>query len=159
MAGLRGRSRDLRVREGDDATTVGPADPPGEVDDRPIVIGATSRADGGATIVEVVAGGWRFELEVEPAHRAALRERATRAASAVGSGGAMEVRAMIPGRVVAVAVAAGDTVKRGSQLLVVEAMKMQNEVPAPADAIVDRVSVGPGDTVELGDLLVVLSAP
>ena len=65
---------------------------------------------------------------------------------------------MIPGRVVAVAVAVGDAVTRGAQLLVVEAMKMQNDVPSPADAVVERVSVSPGDTVELGDLLVVLAA-
>ena len=151
----------LRARDADEAATVELGDLPGEVDDAapPIVVGAISRTDGGAIRVEVVAGGWRFELEVEPARRAALRERATRAASAVGSGGAMEVHAMIPGRVVAVAVAAGDAVKRGAQLLVVEAMKMQNDVPSPADAVVARVSVSPGDTVELGDLLVVLAAP
>ena len=154
----------LRVREGDDAATVDPVDAgdlPGGVDGEgvPVVVGALSRTDGGAVRAEVVAGGWRFEFEVEPARRAALRDRATRAASAVGSGGAMEVHAMIPGRVVAVAVAAGDAVRRGAQLLVVEAMKMQNDVPSPADAVVARVSVGPGDTVELGDLLVVLAAP
>jgi glutaconyl-CoA/methylmalonyl-CoA decarboxylase subunit gamma len=151
----------VRVRDGDDAATIDRGDLPGEVDgaDVPVVVGALSRTDGGAVRVEVVAGGWRFELDVEPARRAALRERATRAASAVGAGGAMEVHAMIPGRVVAVAVAAGDAVRRGAQLLVVEAMKMQNDVPSPADAVVARVSVSPGDTVELGDLLVVLAAP
>jgi biotin carboxyl carrier protein len=125
----------------------------------PVVLGALSRTDGGASRVEVVAGGWRFEIEVEPAARAALRRRATRTASTAGSGGAMEVHAMIPGRVVAVSVAAGDAVKLGAQLLVVEAMKMQNEVPSPADAVVARVSVSAGDTVDLGDLLVVLAPP
>jgi len=158
MAGVRPRPGAVRVREGEGATTIDPTDLPGGVDDVPVVIGAVSRTDGGAARVEVVAGGWRFELEVEPARRAALRERATRAASAVGSGGALEVHAMIPGRVVAVAVAVGDAVTRGAQLLVVEAMKMQNDVPSPADAVVERVSVSPGDTVELGDLLVVLAA-
>jgi biotin carboxyl carrier protein len=164
MAGVSPAGGPLRVRDDDDAATIDPvdaADLTGGVDGEgvPVVVGALSRTDGGAVRVEVVAGGWRFEFEVEPAGRAALRERATRAASAVGSGGAMEVHAMIPGRVVAVAVAAGDAVKRGAQLLVVEAMKMQNDVPSPADAVVARVSVSPGDTVELGDLLVVLAAP
>src|SRR5439155_434501 len=97
MAGVRPRPGAVRVREGEDATTVDPTDLPGGVDDVPVVIGAVSRTDGGAARVEVVAGGWRFELEVEPARRAALRERATRVASAVGSGGALEVHAMIPG--------------------------------------------------------------
>jgi 3-methylcrotonyl-CoA carboxylase alpha subunit len=151
----------VSVRGGDDTATVDPSDLPGEVDGEglPVVVGAVGRRDGGAVRVEVVAGGWRFELEVEPARRAALRGRATRADSAVGAGGAMEVHAMIPGRVVAVTVAAGDAVRIGAQLLVVEAMKMQNEVPSPTDAVVARVNVSPGDTVELGDLLVVLAPP
>lgn len=149
------------VRDRDGAVTIELGDLTGEVDEAgmPVVVGTLSRTDGGAVRVEVVAGGWRFEFEVEPAARAALRERATRAASAVGAGGAMEVHAMIPGKVVAVSVAAGDAVAIGAQLLVVEAMKMQNEVPSPADAVVARVSVSPGDTVEPGDLLVVLAAP
>jgi biotin carboxyl carrier protein len=142
--------------------TVDPAAvPPGHErrDELAIVIGAVARSDGGGVRVEVVAGGWRFELEVEPASRAALRERATRRRAAVGSGGTTEVHAMIPGRVVAVSVAAGDAVTIGAQLLVVEAMKMQNEVPSPTAGVVELVQVGAGDTVELGDLLVVLAAP
>jgi biotin carboxyl carrier protein len=63
---------------------------------------------------------------------------------------------MIPGRVIAVAVAAGDAVQPGDPLLVVEAMKMQNELRAPRAGVVERVAVGAGTTVELDDLLVVL---
>jgi biotin carboxyl carrier protein len=162
MAGVSPERGPVSVHDGDGAETLDPGAPPsgdGGGEYLPVVVGAVRRTDGGAVRVEVVAEGWRFELEVEPARRAALRERATRAASAAGSGGALEVHAMIPGRVVAVAVAAGDAVRRGAQLLVVEAMKMQNDVPSPADAVVERVSVSPGDTVELGDLLVVLAAP
>jgi biotin carboxyl carrier protein len=139
---------------GDAAATVDPAQG-GEDAGVPIVVGAVTPAERGV-VVEVIAGGWRFELEVEPARRAALRERATRSARPAGSGAAMELHAMIPGRVVAVSVAAGDAVSTGAQLLVVEAMKMQNEVRSPADAVVARVAVSPGETVELGDLLVVL---
>ena len=107
-------------------------------------------------IVEVVVDGWRFELEVEDAARADLRARATRArATGVGSG-PFEVHAMIPGRVAAVAVTVGDSVTVGQTLLVVEAMKMQNELRAPRDGVVERVSVGVGETIDLGDLLVVL---
>jgi biotin carboxyl carrier protein len=151
----------VRVRGGGDAATIDPASlssADGGREDLPVVIGRIKRSDGGAVQVEVVAGGWRFELEVEPTGRADLRERATRAGSAA-RGHSLEVHAMIPGRVVAVAVAAGDTVRIGAPLLVVEAMKMQNEVPSPADAVVARVCVTPGDTVELGDVLVVLSPP
>ncbi len=54
------------------------------------------------------------------------------------------------------AVNPGDAVTAGDRLLAVEAMKMENEVRAPRDGIVDRVAVGPGETVELGDVLVVI---
>ena len=107
--------------------------------------------------VEVVVDGWRFELEVEDAARADLRARATRARATGPGSGPFEVHAMIPGRVAAVTVAVGDAVTTGQTLLVVEAMKMQNELRAPRDGVVERVSVGVGETIDLGDLLVVLA--
>jgi biotin carboxyl carrier protein len=111
----------------------------------------------GRTVVEVVVDGWRFELEVEDDARARLRERATRVADATATTGPLEVRAAIPGRVAAVAVAAGDAVEVGQTLLVVEAMKMQNELRATRAGQIERVTAGVGDTIELGDLLVVMS--
>jgi pyruvate carboxylase len=58
--------------------------------------------------------------------------------------------------VVSVAVAPGDAVGAGQQLLVVEAMKMQNELRAPRAGTVERVAVGERSTIEVGDLLVVI---
>ncbi len=55
-----------------------------------------------------------------------------------------------------VAVAAGDDVAAGQQLLAVEAMKMENELRAPRDGTIERVAVAVGQNVELGDLLVVI---
>ena len=106
---------------------------------------------------EVVVDGWRVELEVEPAARAALRERARRGREELGESGPTEVRAIIPGVVVSVSVAAGDAVSAGQQLLVVEAMKMQNELRAPRDGTVERLAVAAGRTIEVGDLLLVLA--
>ena len=54
-------------------------------------------------------------------------------------------------------VTAGDAVSAGQQLLVVEAMKMQNELRAPRDGTVERVAVAAGRTIEVGDLLLVLA--
>jgi biotin carboxyl carrier protein len=68
----------------------------------------------------------------------------------------LEIRAIIPGRIASVAVAAGDAVEIGQTLLAVEAMKMQNELRAPRAGTVARVAATAGTTVELGDLLVVL---
>jgi biotin carboxyl carrier protein len=111
---------------------------------------------GGSPVVEVVVDGWRFELEIEDAARAALRDRATRDRAGSEAGGRLEVRAIIPGRVAAVAVVPGDTVEAGQTLLVVEAMKMQNEVRAPRAGSVGQVPVAAGATIEAGDVLVVL---
>ncbi|HET7701906.1 MAG TPA: biotin/lipoyl-containing protein [Candidatus Limnocylindrales bacterium] len=119
-------------------------------------LGAPERGWSGALTVEVVVDGWRFELEVEDAGRAELRQRATRAREADTASGPTEIRAIIPGRVAAVRVTAGDAVEAGASLLVVEAMKMQNELRAPRDGIVERVVIGEGETIENGDLLVVL---
>jgi len=110
----------------------------------------------GTEVREVVVEGWRVEVEVESERRAVLRERARRGAGAASKGGPVEVRAIIPGRVVAVSVGPGDDVEAGQQILVVEAMKMQNELRAPREGTVGRVGVAVGDTIEVGDLLVVI---
>ena len=106
--------------------------------------------------LEVVVDGWRFEVDVESEARASLRRRATSARGDAARGGPVELRAIIPGRVVSIDVAEGDTVDAGGRLLVVEAMKMQNELRSPRSGRVGRVLVGPGQTVELGDLLLVV---
>jgi 3-methylcrotonyl-CoA carboxylase alpha subunit len=67
---------------------------------------------------------------------------------AAGQGGT--IRAMMPGRVVRLLVSAGEAVCRGAGLLILEAMKMENEIVAPADGILSDFFVKPGDTVEVG---------
>ncbi len=107
--------------------------------------------------VEVIVEGWRFEVVLEDAGRAALRERAGRLGGARAAAAKQVLRAQIPGRVVSVAVAAGEAVAAGQRLLSVEAMKMENEVRAPHAGTVERVAVAAGETVEQGDELVVIS--
>jgi biotin carboxyl carrier protein len=64
------------------------------------------------------------------------------------------VTALMPGRVVRLLVAKGEAVRKGAGLLILEAMKMENEIVAPASGIVDEVFVAAGQTVEGGsDLL------
>jgi biotin carboxyl carrier protein len=96
-------------------------------------------------------------VEVEPERIAALRERAAQGRAGGAHHGPLEIRAIIPGKVAAVSVAPGDAVTAGQQLLVVEAMKMQNELRAPRDGTIERVGVGTGVNIEVGDLLVVIS--
>jgi biotin carboxyl carrier protein len=161
-------SRSVLVRDsaathhdGDEAITVdgtGQMAATGEARGRGATVAAVGRLDDrGVRLVEVVVDGWRFEFEVEDAARADLRIRASRdRAARSGAGGLLEIRAIIPGRIAAVAVVAGDAVEAGQTLLAVEAMKMQNELRAPRAGSVARVAVAAGSTVELGDLLVVL---
>ena len=114
------------------------------------------RSSAGTVRREVVVNGWRIEVEIESERRASLRKRAKRGREATASGGPTEVRAIIPGQVVSVSVVPGDAVVAGQQLLVVEAMKMQNELRAPRDGVVSKVTVGADRTIEVGDLLLVL---
>jgi len=76
--------------------------------------------------------------------------------AAAEKGGASIVVAPIPGKVVAVNVAAGDVIEPGKPLVVLEAMKMENELTAGHAGRVTAVRVAPGDTVEAGTVLVEL---
>jgi len=80
---------------------------------------------------------------------------APKAAAAVPAGAAT-VSAPMPGKIMSVAVKPGDAVKRGQVLLILEAMKMQNEIMAPSDAKVADVRVAAGQSVNTGDVMVVL---
>ena len=70
--------------------------------------------------------------------------------------GAETVKAPMPGKILSVAVSAGQAVKKGETLLILEAMKMQNEIAAPHDAVVSEVRVAANQTVSTGDDMVVL---
>lgn len=138
--------------------TATPEDPDGMPEPTRVLLPPPEAPSGvsGVTRREVVVDGWRIEVEVESERRASLRDRARRGREESAHGGPTEVRAIIPGRVVSVSVAAGDDVVAGQQLLVVEAMKMQNELRAPRDGSITSVAVGPAQTIEIGDLLLVL---
>lgn len=73
----------------------------------------------------------------------------------IGSSGV--VKALMPGRVVRVLVAKGEVVRKGAGLLILEAMKMENEIAAPADGTVDELFVEAGQTVESGAELLHIS--
>jgi pyruvate carboxylase subunit B len=67
--------------------------------------------------------------------------------------GPVDVRAIMPGKITALLVSEGQEVRSGQGVIVVEAMKMENELPAPKDGRVSRIRVRPGETVEAGAAL------
>jgi biotin carboxyl carrier protein len=70
--------------------------------------------------------------------------------------GVAEIVAQMPGKVVRVHVEVGASVEKGAGVLVVEAMKMQNEMKSPRAGVVGAINVKPGDTVNAGDVLAVV---
>jgi len=87
-----------------------------------------------------------------------LRQGNGRAEEAATAEGTVEIRAVMPGKVTTVLKAVGDEVEAGAGLLVIEAMKMENEIPAPRKGTVASILKAPGEAVEAGALLVVLEA-
>lgn len=67
--------------------------------------------------------------------------------------GSTPVTSPMPGTILDIKCKPGDTVKRGQALFILEAMKMENEIPAPCDGVVASVEVTKGATVETGSLL------
>lgn len=98
--------------------------------------------------------GVAVSLDVRTA-QAAARDAALSVGRTGGAGGGL-VKAPMPGRVVRVLVAVGQAVERGAPLVIVEAMKMENELLAPAPGVVRAVHVGEGVAVEAGQALVEL---
>ncbi len=102
----------------------------------------------------VNVNGTAFEVEIEemtgaPAAPAAAPAPAAPAAPAGGE----KITAPMPGTILAVNVTSGSAVKKGNVLMILEAMKMENEIMAPCDGTVTSVSVTKGAAVESGTLL------
>lgn len=126
---------------------------------------------------KVTVNGKAYEVEVEemggapaaaPAPQAAAAPAqaapaapapAATPAPAVGGPipeGAITVKAPMPGKISALKAEAGKAVKRGDIILVLEAMKMQNDITATADGTLHEIRVNPGDNVKTGDVLAVI---
>ncbi|MBM4438912.1 MAG: acetyl-CoA carboxylase biotin carboxyl carrier protein subunit [Candidatus Rokubacteria bacterium] len=106
----------------------------------------------GACLVDV--GGETYAVQVEEQTRYIIRTRG----GAAGGAGGQTVKAPLPGKITHVAVRAGERVTPGQSLVVIEAMKMENELKASAAGTVADVRVSAGQAVNAGDVLVVIGA-
>ena len=76
---------------------------------------------------------------------------------AAGSAGAVEVKAPLQGTVMKVNVKVGDSVKKGAAVCVIEALKMENDVPAPQDGVIASILVKSGDSVKTDEVLITMN--
>ncbi len=107
-----------------------------------------ARRDGG---VDVQLEGHQFSFDTGSRDD----DSAVAAGASAGAGGT--IKAPMPGNVVKVMIAEGDEVSVGTSLVVVEAMKMENELRAPRPGTVQATHVGPGDRVDKGQVLVTIA--
>ncbi|MBK7830185.1 MAG: hypothetical protein IPO88_01450 [Nannocystis sp.] len=110
--------------------------------------------DGRAAADSASVGGVATVVEVRTAQAAALA--ATMAGGRAGGAAGSQLKAPMPGRVVRLLVGVGQVVERGAPVIIVEAMKMENEVRASASGTVLRINTSEGATVDAGQLLVEL---
>lgn len=80
-----------------------------------------------------------------------------KAAAPAGAAGSVTVTAPMPGKILAVKANAGQAVKKGDVIMVLEAMKMENDIVAPQDGTIASVNVGVGDSVESGSTLATMN--
>jgi biotin carboxyl carrier protein len=105
---------------------------------------------------DLIVNGWPLHAEVVDERTRAIRAMTARSGVATGP---RPVKAPMPGLIVRVEVQPGDRVRAGQGVVVMEAMKMENELKAESDAVVARIHAQPGQAVEKGMVLVELSAP
>ncbi len=114
-------------------------------------------------VEELAAGQAPAPVAAAPAPAAAPKAAPAPAAApaapkaAAAPAGAETIKSPMPGTINAVNVTAGQTVKKGDVLCILEAMKMENEIMAPRDGVVASVNVNKGATVASGDVLLSLN--
>lgn len=142
------------------------------IDGRTVQVDA---AKSGKTIYSIIEDGKQFEVIVDDQgahgfdvfvagqlfHLQALDERSkllTASTKPIATG-PQRVESEMPGKVVKISIAPGTPVTEGAGVLILEAMKMENEIKSPIEGVVTEISVAEGQTVESGALLFVVTPP
>ena len=114
----------------------------------------TVNGNGYDVTVEEGAAGAATSAPKAAAPKAAAPKAAPKAAAGQGS---VKVNSPMPGKILSVKASVGQAVKKGEVLMILEAMKMENEVVAPEDGTVASIDVAAGDSVEAGVVLATLN--
>lgn len=104
--------------------------------------------------VQVLLRGRLFDFIVEDERQRRLRQSSGGAAIQSGE---YQLKAPMPGLIVAIPIEEGQEIKAGDDLIILESMKMQNELKAPRDGVVNRIRIKPGDNVDQNQVLLTLS--
>jgi len=104
-------------------------------------------------VYEVICGEQRFEVRVEDEREKSLLGSVT----TTHVSGEARVRAPMPGLVIGVPLEVGASVTHGQTVIILEAMKMENDLAAPRSGIIKEIKASQGQTVNQGDVLVVIS--
>jgi biotin carboxyl carrier protein len=133
----------------------GPASPEQAIVCRQIEVTLASKP-GEPRPSEAWVTGERVRVVVQTEQEARLARALGKGTTGVGSG---SLTAPMPGRVVKILVSEGEVVAQGAPAIIVEAMKMENELHAPTAGVVQRVAVREGDTVDAGQVLLEITVP
>ena len=117
---------------------------------------------------DVTVNGATYEVEAENAPAAAPAPQpaaapvqaapaAAAAPAAKPAGAGEKVNSPLPGVIIEVSVKEGQQVKKGQKVVVIEAMKMENEIPAPKDGTITEIHVHKGDSLQEGDPVVTIA--
>lgn len=118
----------------------------------------TITVNGNVYDVTVEEGASTGAPAAAPAAPKAMPKAAPKPAAApAGAQGAVKVSAPMPGKILKIVAQAGAAVKKGEVLIILEAMKMENEIVAPQDGTVAGINVAVGDSVEAGAVLASLN--
>jgi biotin carboxyl carrier protein len=104
--------------------------------------------------IQVLLRGQLLDVQVEDERQRRLRKSS---GGQVIQSGDIHLKAPMPGLVVTITVEEGQDVMSGENLIILESMKMQNEIKAPRDGVVSRLRVKPGDNVENNQVLLILT--
>ncbi len=143
LAEIEGQTMELQLEEGAPGTYTL------IIDERTYFMAAAPQAAGYSVAVQ----GIPFDVEVEDERQ---RRLSTASRKKEAAEGIVALRAPMPGLVTQVDAVEGVLVEKGSRLVVLEAMKMENDIRAPRAGRVEQVKVSQGETVQQGELLVVL---
>ena len=155
-----GTTHDVKIKQNDEAYEI-------TVNGHALALDIVECRDG---VFSTILNGKTYEISIDSSGNGSYRvhwpgmtvaarvERGSPSAlgharKAAGTTGELAVTTPMPGKIVTVLAAAGDQVKKGQGLVVVEAMKMENEFTSPVRGVVRAIKVSPGDKVESNAIL------